>query len=179
MHKLALTTALALAMIAPAHAAEPLPAMATAVFMDLDGAELGSVTLTQRTAGVVITGELTGLKPGLHGIHFHETGNCDASTKFESAGKHFNPTDHKHGLDSPDGPHAGDLPNITAATDGTASIDLTTDRLSLKEGDPAYVFDADGTALVIHADVDDNVTDPSGNSGDRIACAVIEASTAP
>ena len=172
-----LSSALALALVLPAMAQENGTAMAT--FTDTAGTEVGSVTLTQGDDGVTISGMLEGMEPGEHGFHFHETGNCDGADKFESAGKHFNPTDHKHGMENPDGPHAGDLPNVTAAADGTVAVNLTTDTISLIEGDPAYVFDADGTALVIHAGPDDNVTDPAGNSGDRVACAVIEANTTP
>lgn len=174
--KLALGALLSLSLAVPTIAQEPATAMAT--FMDAAGAEVGSVTITQGNGSVTITGELTGQTAGEHGFHFHENGNCDGASKFESAGKHFNPTDHKHGLENPDGPHAGDLPNVSAADDGTVAVDLTTDMISLTEGDPTYVFDADGTALVIHAAADDNVTDPSGNSGDRVACAVIEAAPA-
>lgn len=175
MHRIALGAATALALIAPAMAQES--AMAT--FMDTEGMEIGSVTLTQGEGSVSMTGELTGVSPGDHGFHFHETGDCDGASGFESAGSHFNPTSHQHGLENPEGPHAGDLPNVTAGDDGTVAVDLTTDMISLTEGDPAYVFDADGTALVLHAGPDDQVTDPSGNSGDRIACAVIEANTTP
>ena len=177
MIKLTLTTALTLALILPAAAQEAPTAMAT--FINLEGTEVGSVTLAQGDGTVAVTGELTGITPGLHGFHFHETGDCDASAAFESAGKHFNPTAHQHGLENPEGPHAGDLPNVEAVAEGGVAVDLTTDLISLTEGDPAYVFDADGTALVIHAGPDDNVTDPSGNSGDRVACAVIEANTTP
>jgi Cu-Zn family superoxide dismutase len=177
MQRLALSAATALALIIPAVAQEPATAQAT--FMTTDGAEAGSVTLSQGEGGVTISGMLEGMTPGDHGFHFHETGNCDGATKFESAGKHFNPTEHKHGTENPEGPHAGDLPNVTADDTGMVMVELTTGLISLTEGDPAYVFDADGTALVIHAAPDDNVTDPSGNSGDRIACAVIEADNQP
>ena len=172
-----LSSALALALVLPAMAQEPGTAMAT--FTDAAGAEVGSVTLTQGETGVAISGMLEGMTPGEHGLHFHETGDCDGASKFESAGGHFNPTAHKHGMENPAGPHAGDLPNVTADDTGMVMVELESDMISLTEGDPAYVFDADGTALVIHAAVDDNVTDPSGNSGDRVACAVIEANTAP
>lgn len=172
-----ITTLLAPAAIlflaAPAYSQE-----AIASFIDSQGAEIGSVTLTHGDGGVTIEGELTGVAAGEHGFHFHAVGDCDPASAFESAGDHFNPTDHQHGLENPQGPHAGDLPNVTAAEDGIVAIDLTTDMISLTEGDPAYVFDADGTALVVHADPDDMVTDPAGNSGDRIACAVIEAPAA-
>ena len=172
-----LSSALALALVLPAMAQEAGTAMAT--FIDAAGTEVGSVTLTQGGDGVTISGMLEGMTPGEHGFHFHETGDCDGASKFESAGKHFNPTAHKHGMENPEGPHAGDLPNVTADDTGMVMVELTSDTISLDEGDPAYVFDADGTALVIHAAADDNVTDPSGNSGDRVACAVIEANTAP
>ena len=172
-----LSSALALALVLPAMAQEAGTAMAT--FTDAAGTEVGSVTLTQGQDGVTISGMLEGMTPGEHGFHFHETGDCDGASKFESAGKHFNPTAHKHGMENPEGPHAGDLPNVTADDTGMVMVELTSDMISLDEGDPAYVFDADGTALVIHAAADDNVTDPSGNSGDRVACAVIEANTAP
>jgi len=177
MHKLGLSALLALAFALPAAAQDTPSAMAT--FIGLDGAELGSVTLTQAEGAVSITGEVMGLTAGNHGIHFHETGDCDGAAAFESAGGHFNPTDHQHGLENPEGAHAGDLPNLAIAAEATTQIDFSSDLISLTEGDPAYVFDQDGTALVIHAGEDDQMTDPSGNSGDRLACAVIEANTAP
>ena len=180
MHKLLTASAFVLALSLPAVAQDavvPAPG-AIARFMDASGQSVGDVTLTQTATGVNISGQLTGMTPGDHGFHFHETGSCDGATKFESAGGHFNPTEHKHGLDNPDGPHAGDLPNVTAAADGTTPVELDTNLLSLTEGQPGYVFDTDGTALVIHAGPDDYKTDPAGNSGDRIACAVIEPATA-
>lgn len=154
-------------------------ASATGSFVNADGAEAGTVTLTQDGSSVTISGQLTGIAEGEHGFHFHTVGECDPAAAFESAGDHFNPTGSQHGMENPEGPHAGDLPNVTAAADGNVTVDLTTDMISLTEGDPAYIFDTDGTALVLHADPDDMMTDPSGNSGDRIACAVIEAPAAP
>ena len=175
MHKIIAASALALSFALPAAAQD---GSAIARFMDASGQAVGDVTLTQTTTGVNVAGQLTGMTPGEHGFHFHETGNCDSATGFESAGGHFNPTDHKHGLENPAGPHAGDLPNVMAADDGTVAVELDTDLISLNESDPGYVFDANGTALVIHAGPDDNKTDPAGNSGDRVACAVIEADPA-
>jgi Cu-Zn family superoxide dismutase len=175
--KLLLIPAATLFCTAQVAAQEPPAAMAT--FIDAEGASVGSVTLTQSDNTVTIAGELTGIPAGEHGFHFHMTGECDPAVAFESAGEHFNPTDHQHGMENPEGPHAGDLMNITAGEDGTVAVELTTDMISLTESDddPASVFDEDGTALVVHADPDDMVTDPSGNSGDRIACAVIEPGT--
>ncbi|WP_172123677.1 MULTISPECIES: superoxide dismutase family protein [unclassified Devosia] len=173
MRRLVLISAFALAAALPAQAQDT--ATAAATFIDASGNEVGSVTLTQDGDAVSIVGHVMDITPGEHGLHFHETGDCDASTAFESAGSHFNPTEHQHGTENPEGPHAGDLPNITADADGMADIELSTEMISLEEGDDAYVFDDDGTALVIHASADDYKTDPSGNSGDRIACAVIEA----
>jgi Cu-Zn family superoxide dismutase len=189
MHKtLLLTSAFALALSLPAAAQDTTTATspgakggnsALAVFTDTDGNEIGSVTLTPGESGVTIAGGLRDVTPaGPHGIHFHQTGDCDPSSNFESAGSHFNPTDMHHGLESEDGPHLGDLPNVTAAEDGTVEIDLTSELVSLTEGEEGYLFDEDGTAIVLHAGEDDQMTDPSGNSGDRIACAVVEAGAA-
>ena len=172
-----LTSAAILLLAIPASAQEA--GSANATFIDVEGTNIGSVTLTQGDDGVAITGGLSGIAAGEHGFHFHAVGDCDPAGAFESAGGHFNPTEHQHGTENPEGPHAGDLPNVTAAADDTVAVDLSSNLISLTEGDPAYVFDADGTALMIHADPDDMKTDPSGNSGDRIACAVIEAPAAP
>ncbi|RIK56265.1 MAG: superoxide dismutase [Chloroflexi bacterium] len=147
---------------------------ATAELQNATGDTVGTATFTQAGDGPVqIHVEVTGLtdaQPGPHGIHIHETGAC--TPDFAAAGGHFNPTGAQHGLDNANGPHAGDLPNIEFADDGSATYDTTTDLITLGEGDSS-LFDADGSALVIHADADDQMTDPSGNSGDRIACGVI------
>ena len=169
--RIALSLSLAALLLAsPAIAQE-----AQGTLIDVSGAEAGTIELSQGEGSVSITGHAMGLTPGDHGIHFHTTGDCDASAKFESAGGHFNPGEHQHGLENPEGVHAGDLPNLTVGDDGMANIELTSDTISLVEGEEGYVFDEDGTALVIHADPDDQMTDPSGNSGDRLLCAVIEA----
>lgn len=163
-----------LTVITAALALLSLPAMAqdtsaTATLLDQSGIALGTLTLMDMDGGVRIAGELIGVPNGEHGFHIHQTGTCDAAVQFESAGPHFEPGDKKHGTENPDGPHAGDLMNITADDDGKAVVDLHNPNVTL-----AAALDADGAALVLHADPDDYKTDPSGNSGDRFACGVIE-----
>ena len=123
--------------------------------------------------GVLVRLEVKGLTPGLHAVHVHTVGKCEAPG-FTSAGGHFNPGGKKHGLKSPDGAHAGDLPNMLIAKDGAGRFEALTDAITLKAGSNS-VFDADGSALVIHVGVDDYVTDPTGNAGDRAACGLIVA----
>lgn len=133
------------------------------------GQSVGTVSAWQTAGGVGIRILASGLPHGIHGIHVHSVGRCDGP-KFESAGPHWNPASRKHGLSNPAGPHGGDLPNVTVAANGVISTIVTVPGASLSAGSLA---DADGAALVIHARADDNVTDPSGNSGDRIACAIL------
>ncbi len=146
-------------------------ARATAELMNTSGQKIGTVTLVERGGAVELQVEATGLEPGTHGIHFHQVGLCEAPG-FTTAGSHFNPLDKQHGLESPTGAHAGDLPNLEADASGKASYKTTTERVTLGEGQLS-IFDADGTALVIHAQADDQMTDPTGNSGGRVACGVI------
>jgi Cu-Zn family superoxide dismutase len=113
-----------------------------------------------------------GMTPGRHGIHIHAVGLCEPAT-FGSALGHHNPLGTTHGLDSESGGHAGDLPNLVVNPAGIGRLDATTDRATLSAG-ATSVFDANGSALVIHAGPDDQVTDPTGNSGARVACGVIE-----
>ena len=149
---------------------------ARAELRDTAGTVVATATLEQDNGEVRLEVTAQGLTGDEHGIHFHAVDQCDPSgdTPFASAGDHFNPTNMQHGLENPQGPHAGDLPNIDPDDDGTADYSETTDRVTLAEGAPNSLFDADGTALVIHAGPDDMRTDPSGNSGARIACGVIE-----
>ena len=144
---------------------------ATAELKDKDGKAIGVATFRESSGGVTVEVNVKGLTPGLHAVHVHAVGRCDAPA-FTSAGGHFNPAQKKHGYKSPEGAHAGDLPNMLVAKDGTGRFEAFTDGMTLKPG-ATSVFDKDGSALVIHAGVDDNVTDPTGNAGDRAACGII------
>ena len=150
---------------------------ASATLVDAGGRDVGTVQLAEQPAGrVALTGTLHDLPPGPHGIHLHAVGQCDGAASFASAGAHFNPAARKHGLDEPEGPPAGDLPMVVVAADGRATLNATTDRVTLGDG-PTSLLDADGSALVLHAAADDQRTDPSGNSGARIACGVVKLET--
>ena len=136
-----------------------------------DGAEVGLVTLAEDGRGVTIKVEASGLPPGDHGLHLHTVGRCDGP-KFDSAGPHWNPTGKQHGRDNPAGAHLGDLANLSVGADGRGSATVTVVGATLK-GAQNPLIDLDGAALVVHAKGDDYKTDPSGNSGDRIACAIL------
>src|SRR5919197_2551260 len=138
------------------------PTTATAELKNTQGQAVGNATFTEVSGGVQIIIDARDLPPGAKGVHIHEVGKCEPPT-FTSAGGHFNPAKRQHGTLNPSGPHAGDLPNITIAPDGRGRLETTTDRISLGSG-PTSIFDADGSALVIHAGPDDFKTDPTGNS---------------
>jgi Cu-Zn family superoxide dismutase len=135
------------------------------------GTKIGTATFTQAADGVQIAVDVSQLPAGTHGIHIHAVAKCEGPA-FATAGGHFNPANKKHGKDNADGPHNGDLMNITAGDDGHAKSSLLAANVTLGPG-PNSLFGPTGTALVIHAAADDYKTDPSGNSGARIACGVI------
>jgi Cu-Zn family superoxide dismutase len=144
------------------------PVEAFAELKNAQGESVGSAVLREDSGRVRIVVQTRGLTPGRHGIHIHSVGRCDAPT-FQSGGDHFNPAGKAHGLESPAGAHAGDLPNLEADESGAAQYVANTDRVTLGTG-PTSVLDADGSTIVIHAQPDDQRTDPSGNSGDRVLC---------
>lgn len=145
----------------------PMSAMAT--LMTADGTEVGTATATGSAGGVTIDVNVTGMEPGLHGVHVHQTGAC--SPDFAAAGGHWNPDEAPHGLEGEEGQHAGDMPNLEVAADGAGSLSYMLSMSASFDG----LLDEDGSAFIVHAGEDDQMTDPSGDSGDRLACGVFEA----
>jgi len=170
----------------PALAEAPL---ATATFKTQDSADAGTADLSEGPEGVVIRVTASGLTPGWHAIHFHETGDC-SDEGYKKSGSHvqhlqvpegsitaelLGPEKKRHGLLNPEGPDSGDLPNIYAAADGTVNAELYSDRVTLSDAESrAMLVDEDGSALVIHEGPDDHMSQPIGGAGARVACAVIE-----
>jgi Cu-Zn family superoxide dismutase len=150
----------------------PLTAQSTTVTLkNAQGESIGTASLSPADKGVKIDLDLHGLPAGEHAIHVHTAAKCEGPA-FTSAGPHFNPDKKHHGLQNPEGPHAGDMENFTVGSDGTAKTTVTAANVTL--GDDSHsVFSNGGTALVIHAGPDDMKSDPSGKSGDRIACGVV------
>ncbi len=136
-----------------------------------DARPLGLASVTQEAGGLRVRITSDGLPPGNHGAHLHTTGECDAPD-FTRAGPHWNPTGRLHGSENPQGPHLGDIPNLLVGADGRGVVEYTIRGARLEGGDGS-LLDVDGAAVVIHASADDYRTDPSGNSGARIACGVL------
>jgi Cu-Zn family superoxide dismutase len=153
-------------------------ARGAAIIYNVSGSPIGTAELWQESNGLVhVDIASLSLPAGTHGIHFHEVGKCEGgATAFSTAGAHYNPLGKAHGLQNPNGPHAGDAPNFDTPASGAGTVSFSTDRVSLTPG-ALSLFDADGSAIVVHANADDQVSQPSGNSGGRIACGVIR--TAP
>ena len=164
------TAALAAFLIAPLASCETAREPAGGPAMTLinsSGQPIGTVRAWQTAGGVSFHIEATGLPHGVHGIHVHPIGRCDPPD-FSTAGTHWNPTGRQHGLNNPQGPHAGDMPNVTVAANGVLSQTVILPHATMPQ-----LLDADGSSIMIHANADDYVSQPAGNSGPKIACAVI------
>ncbi len=145
---------------------------AKAALKSADGKDVGAAELTQTPAGVLVKIAVKGLPAGEHAFHVHAVGKCEPP--FTSAGGHFNPDNKKHGLMAKEGHHAGDMPNLHIPASGELTIEVLNAAITLEKGKPNSVFDADGSALIVHAGKDDYRSDPTGEAGGRIACGVIQ-----
>lgn len=164
----------ALAMAACAPAMQGGMAASESTVRNAQGQSVGTLRVEPVGQGTRVMLRVMGMPPGTHGTHLHAVGRCDAPD-FTTAGGHWNPTNRQHGLRNPQGAHLGDLPNLVVAADGTGTLTATVPVPYVPGA--GSMLDPDGTALVIHATADDQVTDPSGNSGARIACAVVGAAS--
>jgi Cu-Zn family superoxide dismutase len=138
---------------------------------DATGKSVGTaMIMAAKDGGVSISYDFKGLPPGEHALHFHQTAKCEAP--FTTAGGHFNPEGKKHGMENPEGSHAGDMANFTVGADGAAKGTITNKKVTMADG-ATSIYAGGGTALMIHAKADDMKTDPAGNAGDRIACGLV------
>ncbi len=148
------------------------PIAARAELHNASGETVGTAEMAEVSGGVKITLDVSKLSPGMHAFHIHGTGKCELPD-FKSAGGHFNPEGKEHGMKNPKGHHAGDMENFEAAADGSAHVEVVNTAVTLGEGKNS-LFPPNGTAFVIHEKADDEMTDPAGNAGGRVACGVIE-----
>ena len=144
---------------------------ARADIKNAQGKSVGTVFLRETKDGVLMTVNVNGLPEGLHAVHVHSAGKCEGPA-FTSAGPHFNPMNKQHGLKNPAGPHAGDLPDMYVEKNGAGRYEVLVDSITLGSGERS-IFDTDGSSVIVHVTADDNMTDPTGNSGDRVACGMI------
>ncbi|MGE3274917.1 MAG: superoxide dismutase family protein [Vicinamibacterales bacterium] len=151
-------------------AAAQTPMTAKAELKNANGEVVGHATLTETPHGVLIRTELTKVPPGVHAFHIHAVGKCEPP--FTSAGGHFNPAGKQHGIKNPQGMHAGDMPNIEVPSSGMLTFEKLDQAVTLGSGSNS-LFDADGSALMLHEHGDDYTSDPAGDAGSRIACGVI------
>lgn len=165
---LALAAGTALSACATMNDRDPLP-VATGQIARANGTVLGATSITQSSSGLAIMVNVAGMAPGAYGIHVHAVGRCDGPN-FTTAGPHWNPSMRQHGRLNPQGSHHGDLPNLVVGADGTGRLTAALAGALTGEGG---LLDMDGASLIIHARPDDELTDPTGNSGDRQACAVL------
>lgn len=163
---------------APAAGARPATAYGTGEFIDHNRRAVGHLRLIETPSGVLVEADVSGLTPGEHGFHLHQTGRCNPADGFKSAGEHLAAAGAQHGFQQGEEPHAGDMPNQVAGTDGWLFARVLNPRVTLRPGEARSLFDADGSAVVIHAKPDDYQSQPSGSAGDRVACAVVRTSSA-
>ncbi len=167
------TISLAMAVSACVHQPNTDKAVARASLINAQGQDSGTVTIIGTPGRLAMRIGAKGVPAGAHGIHLHQVGKCDAPA-FDSAGPHWNPAGRKHGLENSNGPHAGDFPNVEADSAGNILTSIPLEPLELTGGSQA-LLDADGASVVIHAKADDNMSDPSGNSGPRILCGIVKS----
>lgn len=160
--------------------AQDIGARAFSDIVDAAGDVIGRADFVQGFDGVVIEIKLAGLPAGKHGMHVHAVGACEHPSGFMEAMGHLSSEGRPHGFLNPDGPpHEGDLPNLIMGDDGSVHVELYTDSISISgRGGKLALLDEDGSALMIHANEDDHVTQPTGGSGPRVACGVVRAADA-
>jgi superoxide dismutase, Cu-Zn family len=170
--KMIVAAMMAALLFTAAHKADAAGEKAVAELKLANGTSVGTITLTEIAAGVMLKFDLKGLPPGPHALHVHEAGKCEGD--FSSAGGIYNPLGAKHGFLNEEGPMAGDLPNVVAGADGTAAAEVLSPYLHLSKDTDDTLFDPDGSSLVLYEKADDYQTDPEGGAGSRIACGVLK-----